>query len=68
VYRSSPHHAVWTPLTSACENMQQLKLPSVLPLVANKQKVAWALDWIINEEENGLKGLEVLSKNCKNAQ
>jgi len=48
--------------------MQQLNLPSVLPLVGIKQKVAWALDWIINEEENGLKGLEVLSKNCKNAQ
>jgi len=65
MYRFSPYHTLWTPLTYMCENMQQFKLPSVLPLVATRQKVAWALDWIINEEENGLKCLEMLSKTAR---
>lgn len=65
VYSSSPYHTLWTPLTCVCENMQQLYLPSLLPLVAITHKAAWALDWISNEEENGLKGLEVLSKTAR---
>lgn len=45
-----------------CVWKHAVALPSICFTPGSHYKVAWALDWIINEKENGLKGLEVLSK------